>query len=368
MSKKKTRILHISSRADHGGGPKHIFLLLKNMPDHIESHICVPNDEPYYKLFNTLCHNNIIEIPHREFSFKHVISVIKYINKNKINIVHSHGKGASTYARFACLFTKAINIHTPHGIHTDSYSLAQLFIYKLYEAISGNIMQCIIYVSEDEHKKAIEMKLWKNKKYRIIQNGVPSTDLTDKKRIRSEVRQNLYIPKDNLIITTVSRFDYQKNMAVALSIAKKLPNIYFLWIGDGPDRIPLERICKNTGVKNIIFYGFCDNPIPFLMSSDLYLSTSRWEGLPMAVIEAMSCAIPVVCSNVPGHNEIVKTDINGFLYDLRNTDSACSIIKSITSNSKLMKTLSEGALETQNKLYSDIRMTNQTVSLYLNNL
>ena len=129
------------------------------------------------------------------------------------------------------------------------------------------------------------------------------------------------------VVTTISRFDYAKNMSLAYEIAKNFKDnssIVFLWLGDGDDRIKFESMAQKDGA-NIIFTGFADEVPAYLSATDIYLSTSRWEGLPYALIEAQSLGIPIVATNVVGNNEVVENGKNGFLFE--DARQACRDIK-----------------------------------------
>jgi len=114
----KIKILHISSRADFGGGPEHLFQLLKSAKNKMDVFAACPNDFPYYEKYRELLgKDKIIIIPHRKFSPSVFVKLISFITGNGINIVHSHGKGAGIYSRLLYLFTNIKVVHTFHGLH-----------------------------------------------------------------------------------------------------------------------------------------------------------------------------------------------------------------------------------------------------------
>ena len=87
-------------------------------------------------------------------------------------------------------------------------------------------------------------------------------------------------------------------------IAELCPDIQFWLIGDGKERKNIEDYCKKQKIKT---FG-CrvkDNITEILLNSDIYISTARWEGMPLSVIEAMACGLPVVASNVVGNQDTI---------------------------------------------------------------
>ena len=164
-------------------------------------------------------------------------------------------------------------------------------------------------------------------------------------------------------VVTLSRFDYQKNMDMAYDIAMKFKNqdIEFVWVGDGPDYLRLKEKAKKNNLK-IEFIGFSDKPNDYLAKSSLYLSTSRFEGLPYALIEAASLGLPIVASNVVGNNEVVFNEKNGFLFS--SVDEAYRCIEKLKDDPALLKQMGNVSRSYYEKLFSEETMVEQIVSAY----
>ena len=118
------------------------------------------------------------------------------------------------------------------------------------------------------------------------------------------------------------------------------------------------------GVGNIVFTGFTNNPQKYLLASDAYLSTSRWEGMPLGVLEAMSVGLPVIASDVTGNNEAVLNGETGFVYSLGDIESAISLLTSIVDDRNLYKRLSKESIFRQRSKYSVKIMTKNNENLY----
>ena len=118
------RILLITARADHGGGPRHILDLLKSFrAPHFVFFIAAPNQEPYFPQFKNLSHGTL-EIPPRSFSVLTLFKLLRFVRLHEVNVVHSHGRGAGLYSRILALLfyfqqrpTRVL--HTFHGIHRE---------------------------------------------------------------------------------------------------------------------------------------------------------------------------------------------------------------------------------------------------------
>lgn len=116
----------------------------------------------------------------------------------------------------------------------------------------------------------------------------------------------------------------------ALNISKSKNWILDIF-GDGPDRKKLVKLSKELGIsKKVNWHGFCKNPWEKISSASILINTSRFEGFPMSVIEAMKYGIPVLSSNCPvGPNEIVINNVNGWLFNYQSFDSFSYILNGI---------------------------------------
>ena len=337
---KKLRVLLITLRSDYGGGPQHVDLLIENLSKEFDLYLGCPNDEPYFDKWKTIQRvKSIYKLPHRKFSFQKFFGLYKFVKNNQINLVHSHGKGAGIYSRLLKLIHPNLKVvHTLHGFHIQEYNWLRKTIYIFIEKFLSFLTDRFINVSYGEKNICLEFGIFKSEKSDVIYNGVRKI-----KRIEdAKEKTNL---SGKFIVTTISRFDYQKNMYFAYEIAKRFKDdqtLLFLWLGDGNDKSRLEQNSKEEGV-NIYFTGFTKDIPLYLSASDLYLSTSRWEGLPYALIEAQSLGIPIVATDVIGNNEVVEHGKNGYLFT--NIDDACKYIRILIKNDTLYKNFSDQAVK-----------------------
>jgi glycosyltransferase involved in cell wall biosynthesis len=134
----------------------------------------------------------------------------------------------------------------------------------------------------------------------------------------SNLKSQLGIPEAAKVIGIVAVFRDQKRLWVwvdlALQILKKCENTHFLLVGDGEWRTRLERQIDQSGkAANFHLVGVQKQVIPYLSIMDIYLSSSEFEGLPIAMLEAMSCEVPVVATRAGGIGEVVQHGVQGFL-------------------------------------------------------
>ena len=353
------KILLLTVRADYGGGPQHIDLLINNLSDGFDIFIACPNDEPYYYAWqNNKKVKGIHELIHRKFSLKKLFSLNSFIKKNQITILHSHGKGAGIYSRLLKIINPKLKIiHSLHGFNVQQYGKVKKKIYITIEKFLSLFTYQFINVSFGEQNLCLNNKIFKPNKSKVIHNGIH-------KLIRlKDAKQKLNL-QDKIVISTISRFDLPKNMFMAYTIAKMFKdynNIIFLWIGDGPDKELLERKAKEEKL-NIYFTGFTKD-IPFYLSAtDIYLSTSLWEGLPIALIEAQSLGIPIVATDVVGNNEVTINNLTGFLFKDEN-EAFRQILKLINDN-ELYNQFSSNSIKYFEENFEIIKMVQKIEEIY----
>lgn len=359
----KKKVIHVTLRADYGGAPNYINTMINNMSDEFDVYLACPTDEPYYNIWkNNNRVKDIFILPHRKFSLKSFFGLIKFVKNHKIDVFQANGKGAGSY-RFIKLFIPKLKIlYAYRGFHIQKYTSFQRKTYFLYERIMTFFTDKVINVSKGEQSQCIDSGVLKKSQSEQIYNGIeplkksPNEDLSrkfDKK----------------FVVTTLSRFDIQKNMDLMYNIAKELreyKDICFIWIGDGDDKLKLEKKAEVEDLKNIEFVGFKnhDEIAEYFTVSDLYLTTARWEGLPFALVEASSFGLPIVASDVVGNNEVCLNNVNGFLYPITDVQKAVESILTIYNDKSLQKKFREGSLELFLRYFTVEQMVNSHEKLY----
>ncbi len=346
----------ITVRADHGGGPKHIANLLKGLFSKFEFYVACPNEEPYFNIFSkrAIC----VEIPHRKFSVSAFLGLVKLIHSKNIDIIHSHGKGAGLYSRLLGLLTGKAVIHTFHGFHYQQLSEIKRQLYLNYELIFSHFTKGFINVSQSEQSECIKVNIFERSKSFVVPNGVELP--SGKKSI---------ILNKPIRIVNISRLSREKNIDDLIKIISMLKRdclaVEVKIVGDGPQRSELEMKARQYGVSDIIsFLGFRDNVDSILKSSDIYLTTSRGEGLPLSVMEAMAHFLPVVASRVPGHTDLIQHGRNGFIFDLDKPEDASKFIINLATEPSLFNLMAKNAHETIKDKYSTEAMCERIAEIY----
>ncbi len=346
----------ISASSKLGGGPKHIFSLSTKLNNNFKIYYAMPSNEAFSNYFSE---NNHLEIAERKINLKDIFKVKQFVSKNDIDMIHAHGKGASVLARILKLLINKPLIYTFHGIHLECHNLLARNLYKFFELTTGFIDTCKIFVSKSESNYAKKFRIYNGKNYKIINNGVAN------KKIKNFEKLNIRKKQENKIkVITICRFVKQKNIEEILSIAKELEDIQFLILGNGPLWKNINFLIIKNKLKNILLIGESTNVFNYLYDSDIFLSTSLYEGLPISVLEAMSVGLPIVASNVVGNCDAIEHEKEGYLYTLNNVSMASKYISLLAKNYSKRSGMGKQSFQRQRKLFQVDLMIQKHMNLY----
>ncbi len=179
-----------------------------------------------------------------------------------------------------------------------------------------------------------------------VKNVTAVHNIMNQTEIIEKADADVSLPFDNnqLNLVSVGRLDYSKNYEMLVQIAKRLydDNLRFKLyiIGDGDERDTLTEQISSLGLTDTVFLlGRKDNPYPFIKNADLFVLSSRYEGLPTVLYEAIILKTPCVSTDVAGAREILK-DIYGIITD-NNEDSFYDVLKSIIENPEALSAINK---------------------------
>lgn len=217
----------------------------------------------------------------------------------KPDIIHLHSSKAGVIGRIAFDGKNVPLFYTPHGYSflMANYKPAKRMMFKAIETVMAKRNCTTISCSLGEHQETLKMT--KNATY--VNNAINVEDL--KRRLDKVEKKN-----HPFTVFTLGRICYQKNPALFNSIAEKMPDTKFLWIGDGDLREELKS-------KNIEITGWVnrEEALKRSMNADVFVLTSLWEGLPISLLEAMYMKKLCVVSNVIGNRDVIHNGENGYV-------------------------------------------------------
>ena len=209
------------------------------------------------------------------------------------------------------------------------------------------------------------------KKCITILNGVDPSLFKPNREQRATIRRKYAIDDNEILLLTLGRLTHEKGHHLAVKALKQLINkgmhLKLLVVGDGKERgILQEMIFSDRIERDVIFTGQVDNreTVQYYNSADIFLMpTLTVEGLPFVLLEAMSCAKPVIASRMGGNTTVIEDTRNGLLVGPGKVDQLAERVRLLVNNQSLAKRISKEARETVLKRFSVDQMVGQTLQV-----
>jgi len=318
-----TNILYISTTSQIGGGPEHLYSLLKGLDrSKYTPIVAAPDNGEYFERFqqyaDVIALKAISKLPE---NYKTLQKVVKERN---IDIVHSHGRGAGLYSRFLKMKNPSIKaVHTFHGIHYEQGSLLVRGLKKGSDKFLRPYTDAFICVSNKEREDAITNGFADADKTYVIYNGIDSSRFDIDIDIE-KYRKSIGLEADDYVIGYVARMvrtkGHRELLEAFIELGKEREDARLLLIGDGAEWELLDVSAKEAGFEGkVMFLGVREDIPQLLKCMDMFVSPTFKEGMPYNLMEALATGIPTVATDVTGNSEIIKDGINGIL--CRRNDS-----------------------------------------------
>ncbi|MCD6588237.1 MAG: glycosyltransferase family 4 protein [Candidatus Fermentibacteraceae bacterium] len=269
------------------------------------------------------------------------------IDQNQYSIVHTHGSKAKFLGRLAAASAKTPVkiVQTVHGwSFFDTMPLFQKAFYSVLERFGYKLAHANIVVSPHDIKKGVNWGIGKPEDYQLIRSGVEFESFLAQRSNNQAAKQKLGIPQSCPVVGTVIRLASQKHPEAIVDVASKVrklfPDVKFMIVGDGPLADYMKHYIAEMNLKeNFMMLGSRKDVAEILPAFDVFLLTSRSEGLPRAMLEALAVKIPVVATDVGGIAELVNGLKNGFLCSHGDIDCLATGVIKLLESPELRSTL-----------------------------
>jgi glycosyltransferase involved in cell wall biosynthesis len=243
----------------------------------------------------------------------------------------------------------------------------QLAHRTLYRA-GGRMVDGFIAVSDDVAASIRSAYHPPRQRLAVIPNGV-DVDRYGDDVDRPAVRAGVGIGADDVMAIVVAKLMTQKGHAVLIdalaTLRDRLPRLHLLLVGEGSLRPELEASVRDRGLaKRVTFAGNRADIPELLAASDVFVLPSLWEGLPMALLEAMASRLPVVATSVSGTRQVVVDDESGLLVPPGNSDALAAAIERVVTEPKLAESLGHAARRRVEDWYSARAQARHHAELY----
>ncbi|KIL40132.1 hypothetical protein SD70_15780 [Gordoniibacillus kamchatkensis] len=292
---------------------------------------------------------------------KTMIRLRNLLLEHNIDILHTHCPSPDLYGKIAGLLSNIkVVVSTIHN--TEGYSpLIENVLKRItthYIAISGNVKN---YATK-------KLKL-PSLKISVIYNGIDMANLRELIVDRPSKLAQLDIKSPKIVLTCVGRIVQQKGYEFLIrafnQVLKKVPNVHLIIVGsDQLDPVYAQKIKQmvvEDGLdKNITFAGVRNDVKEILLASDIFVSSSIYEGFALVTIEALATGLPIVATDVGSIRELVEEGVNGYIVEAANDGQLAERIIQVINNMDVMK---QTVISMKEAVIRKFSITN-TVALY----
>jgi glycosyltransferase involved in cell wall biosynthesis len=370
---KKTRVLQVIDALGTGGAESLQYTLAASIDRRrFDWHVCaLRKSRESLKVHQDLLK---IGIPVSILDQKHVydaralLKLVRYIRRNRIDIVHTHLAGADILGRVAGFLTGrpvVSSIHLLEGDLLDAPARRQL----LLKITARWLCRRIVVVAENMRQDAANWLGLPLSRVEAIPNGVDTARFRRPHGFDTAAIKRALIGGDHPLVVSVARLFPQKGhgdmVTAAGLVASSLPGVRFAFIGDGPSRADIIRRIEAQGLKEVVLVLGTRGDIPeVLAASDVFALSSLQEGLPVAVLEAAAAGCPIIATRVGGVPEIVRDGTTGLLVPPGDPKAMADAILSLLNDPHRAQELARAAQTLVEREYSTEAWARKWETLY----
>lgn len=264
------------------------------------------------------------------------------IRNGGFDVVHTHSSKPGILGRIAAKLSGVKNvIHTVHGFaFPAAKNRLDYLIYYSMEWVAKFFTDHLIVLNQSDYDCAVKSLGYNPHKVTIIPNGVdtekfkPNNKKSDGSIFNVIMVGRLWEQKDPMtLLQSINHIKDKVRGKIKLSV-----------VGDGElSPILADYISRNSLDDMISLNGWCDNIQERLADSDIFVLPSKWEGMPLAILEALSSGLPCVVTDIPGNNDLVKNGWNGFLFNVGDYEALAESLLYLFNNDVIRHEVSENA-------------------------
>lgn len=290
---------------------------------------------------------------------KALLNLRKLLRKLRPDVLHLHSSKAGFLGRAAVTFSglKRRTYYCPHGIAflRQDISPMKQKMFLAFERIGAAIGGTLVATSQSELDE-VHHRVSK-KRATLVENAIDTEKLLAKVAATEPHTNGV----KKITVGTIGRIGPQKNpqMFAELALKVQLPNIHWIWIGDGD---PEDRALLEKADVEVTGWLPHEEVLGKLASFDLYVQTSLWEGMPLSVIEAQVVGIPAVVTDIVGNRDIVQHEETGLI--TKSLDEMVDAIETLGESGALRHQYAEQSKQLARKRFHLDRYVDEYVAIY----
>lgn len=314
----RPRILEMITLSDWGGAQAYVFAVARGFKDRYDIAVaCAPGGPLIPRLHRegvrVIEIPSLVRTPSPLADLITVWRVVRCLRRERFDLVHCHSTKAGLLGRLAARIAAVpAVVFTAHGWpFTSGWHPIVRIVSTLAERAAAHLATTIICVAHHVRAEALRMRIGRPAQLAVIHNGVDPALWVERPAVGTSPGHS----SPSCTVVMVGRLQDPKDPATLVRAWKRISGAHrLILVGDGPIRPELEAIITGDRLSDrVILLGAREDVPALLRDADIFVLSSRWEGLPLAVIEAMMAGLPVVATAVGGVSEVVADGQTGIL-------------------------------------------------------
>ena len=294
----------------------------------------------------------------------------RLMGQKKYDIVHTHNSKAGFIGRLAAKISRIpIIIHTIHGFAFHEYERPpRRVLFILLERLAARLCDKLITISEPLKEWGLRLEIGRPEKYVTIYSGIEVEKFKVNVNIDGKKKELGIKPKEKVIGVVAKLWEgkgHETILEAAPQVIKEIPNVKFLFVGEGYLRETLETYVQELGLSDkVIFTGFRSDIPEITATFDIALLVSLFEGMGRVLLEAMVLGKPVVATKVGGIVDVVKDGKTGILIPPRDADALAKAIITLLKDEELAQRMGETGKRRIDERFSAETMVKKITEVY----
>ena len=291
--------------------------------------------------------------PLSKVNLKAYRELVQFIKDEKIDYIHCNTPTGGLLGRLAgrkCKVKKVI--YQAHGFHF--YKGAPLKNWLLYYPVErwlAHYTDALITINNEDFERAKKNFKLRNhgKVYYVPGVGIDTTQYNLEKKFREGKRRELGLNEGDIAVISMGDLIDRKNYGTAIRAIAEAnePKLKYFICGKGPEEENLKELAESLGVtKQIHFLGFRSDIKELLTAADIFLFTTKQEGLPRSMMEAMASGLPCIASKIRGNTDLLDSTEGGFLCKAIDTAAYAEKLKLLANDKELRETMGRNNIVT----------------------
>jgi glycosyltransferase involved in cell wall biosynthesis len=371
---KRLKVVQLTDRVGTHGGAEHLTMQIAERldPERFESIVCATRFSPSEQEKQTVTEAaEALESAgvrflglnrHTRAHFWAWRPLISLLRSERVDVIHAHKFGSNIWGVvFGRLCGVPVVVTHEHGWSFEGR--AKTIIDRELIARGSN---AFVAVSREDRRRMIELERIKPDRAVFVANGIPALPPPSGRDVRAE----LGIGREDLVVTTVGFLRRPKTMDVLIEAAAKIvprfPNLKVLIVGEGNDRPVYEALIEKLGVGDTVKLLGLRSDVPDLLAeSDVAVLSTNSEGSPLSVMEYMDAGLPVVGSRVGGIPDLIDEGVEGLLVEPGDPEGLAEAIGRLLDAPEEAQRMGERGRERRRREFDIDVMVRNLENLYL---